>query len=111
MFAITGITGQVGGEVARNLLAAGQPVRAVVRDTRKGETWAKLGCDLAEADINDTAALTKAFKGTAGVFVLVPPNFDPSPDFREARVVAAALRSALDAECPGRVVCLSTIRA
>ena len=27
MFAITGITGNVGGEVARNLLAAGQPVR------------------------------------------------------------------------------------
>jgi NAD(P)H dehydrogenase (quinone) len=31
MFAITGITGKVGGEVARTLLAAGQPVRAVMR--------------------------------------------------------------------------------
>ena len=30
MFAITGITGKVGGEVARALLAAHQPVRAVV---------------------------------------------------------------------------------
>ena len=29
MFAITGITGNVGGEVARNLLAAKQHVRAV----------------------------------------------------------------------------------
>jgi len=111
MFAVTGITGNVGGEVARNLLAAGQPVRGVVRETRKGETWAKLGCDLVEADINDVAALTAAFKGTAGVFVLVPPNFDPSPDFREARAVAAALRSALDAAHPGRVVYLSTIGA
>jgi NAD(P)H dehydrogenase (quinone) len=36
MFAITGITGKVGGEVARNLLAAGQSVRAVVRDLTKG---------------------------------------------------------------------------
>lgn len=43
MFAITGITGKVGGEVARNLLAGGQPVRAVVRDLLKGETWAKRG--------------------------------------------------------------------
>ena len=34
MFAITGITGKVGGEVARNLLAGNQPVRAVVRDLR-----------------------------------------------------------------------------
>src|SRR6202020_3281817 len=111
MFAVTGITGNVGGEVARNLLAAGQPVRGVVRETRKGEAWAKRGCDLVEANITDAAALATAFKGAAGVFVLVPPNFDPSPDFREARAVAATLRSALDAECPGRVVCLSTIRA
>src|SRR5271154_2692145 len=103
MFAVTGITGNVGGEVARNLLAAGQPVRGVVRETRKGETWATRGCDLVEADINDAAALTAAFRGTAGVFVLVPPNFDPSPDFREARAVAAAR--------PGRVVYLSTIGA
>ena len=67
MFAVTGITGNVGGEVARNLLAAGQPVRGVVRETRKGETWAKRGCDLVEADINDATALTAAFKGAAGV--------------------------------------------
>jgi NAD(P)H dehydrogenase (quinone) len=111
MFAVTGITGNVGGEVARNLLAAGKPVRGVVRETRKGETWANRGCDLVEADINDAAALTAAFKGAAGVFVLVPPNFDPSPDFREARAVAAALRSALDAARPSRVVYLSTIGA
>ena len=111
MFAVTGITGNVGGEVARNLLDAGQPVRGVVRETRKAETWAKRGCDLVEADINDAAALTAAFEGAAGVFVLVPSNFDPSPDFREARAVAAALRSALDAARPSRVVYLSTIGA
>ena len=111
MFAVTGITGNVGGEVARNLLAAGQPVRAVVRETRKGETWATRGCDVVEADINDAAALTVAFNGTAGVFVLVPPNFDPSPDFREARAVAAVLRAAIDAARPSRVVYLSTIGA
>src|SRR5580658_1105122 len=111
MFAVTGITGNVGGEVARNLLAAGQPVRGVVREARKGETWAKRGCELVEADISDAAGLTVAFTGAAGVFVLVPPNFDPSPDFREARAVAAALRSALDAARPGRVVYLSTIGA
>jgi predicted amino acid dehydrogenase len=37
MYAITGITGKVGVTVARALLAAGQPVRAVVRDAKKGE--------------------------------------------------------------------------
>jgi uncharacterized protein YbjT (DUF2867 family) len=97
--------------VARNLLAAGQPVRGVVRDIGKAETWAKRGCDLVEADINNAAALTSAFKGVDGIFVLVPPNFDPSPDFREARATATASRSALDAARPGRVVYLSTIGA
>jgi uncharacterized protein YbjT (DUF2867 family) len=112
MFAVTGITGNVGGEVARNLLAAGRPVRAVVRDLSKGEAWANRGCHLVAADINnDAAALTAAFKGSEGVFVLVPPNFDPSPDFREARTTAATLSSALDAARPGRVVYLSTIGA
>ncbi len=59
MFAITGITGNVGGEVARSLLAAGQPVRGVVRETRKGEAWAARGCDLVEADINDPSSLAR----------------------------------------------------
>jgi len=111
MFAITGITGKVGGEVARNLLAARHSVRAVVRDVGKGKAWADHGCDLVSADINDPAALTAAFKGVDGVFVLVPPNFDPSPDFREAREVAATLSSALDAARPGKVIYLSTIGA
>jgi uncharacterized protein YbjT (DUF2867 family) len=111
MYAITGITGNVGGEVARNLLAAGRPVRAVVRDVRKGEAWAKRGCDLVGADINEDAALTAAFKGSEGVFVMVPPNFDPSPEFQEAHRIAATLSSALNAARPDRVVYLSTIGA
>jgi NAD(P)H dehydrogenase (quinone) len=111
MYTITGITGNVGGQLARALLAAGQPLRAVVRDARKGESWAQRGCQVVQADINDVAALTSAFEGAEGVFVLVPPNFDPSADFREARATAAALNSALAAARPGRVVYLSTIGA
>jgi uncharacterized protein YbjT (DUF2867 family) len=111
MFVITGITGQVGGEVARNLLATKQSVRGVVRDLRKGEVWAQRGCNLVDADINDAARLAAAFNGADGVFVLVPPNFDPSPDFREARATAETLRSALTAARPNRVVYLSTIGA
>ena len=50
---LTGITGQVGGAVAHNLLAANRPVRAVVRDLRKGEAWAERGCEVVKADITD----------------------------------------------------------
>jgi len=91
MIAIMGITGNVGGEVARNLLAAQQPIRGVVRDVVKCGEWAQRCRELVQADINDAASLTAAFQGAEGVFVLVPPNFDPSPDFREAQAVAVAL--------------------
>ena len=50
MFAVTGITGQVGGAVARTLLAKGCGVRAVVRDANKAGSWAKQGCEIAVAD-------------------------------------------------------------
>jgi uncharacterized protein YbjT (DUF2867 family) len=111
MLAITGVTGNVGGEVTRNLLAAKQRVRAVVRDVRKCEYWAERGCEVVGADINDAAALTAAFRGTEGVFVMVPSSFDPSPDFREARAIGVTLRTALQAARPGKVVYLSTIGA
>jgi len=111
MYAITGITGNVGGEVARSLLAVNQTVRAVVRDGRKGIAWGQRGCEVALADIRDSAALAVAFQGADGVFVLVPPNFDPAPGFPEAQATAAILRSALDHARPPSVVYLSTIGA
>ena len=111
MHAITGITGNVGGEVARALLNAGHAVRAVIRDPRKGAVWEALGCDVSLADMNDAAALAAAFKAASDVFVLLPPNFDPSPDFPETRAIVAALRRALATARPGKVVCISTIGA
>jgi NAD(P)H dehydrogenase (quinone) len=111
MFAITGITGNVGGELARRLLVEGKSVRAVVRDAQKGEAWAALGCEVAVADIDDAAALAAAFQGAEGVFILVPPTFDPAPGFPEAHARAASLRTALEAARPTRAVYLSTIGA
>ena len=46
MYAITGVTGKVGGATARALLAAGQSVRAVVRNVDKGQVWRNLGYEL-----------------------------------------------------------------
>ena len=111
MYAITGVTGKVGGAVARALLAAGQSVRAVVRNADKGQVWRKRGCTVALATIEDAASLSAAFQGAEAVFVLVPPNFDPSPEFSEAREIGKALHSALAEARPKRVVYLSTIGA
>ena len=111
MYAITGITGQVGDVIGRALLAAKKQVRAVVRDAEKGKAWANRGCEVALATIENASSLVAAFDGAEAVFVLVPPNFDPLPGFPEARAIGAALRSALETARPARVVYLSTIGA
>lgn len=111
MYAIMGITGQIGGVIARTLLAANQSVRAVVRDTRKGQIWSEQGCEVALATIENAASLAAAFQGAEGVFILVPPNFDPLPGFPEARAIGKTLRTALVQANPARVVYLSTIGA
>jgi len=109
MYAITGITGKVGSEAARTLLSKGEKVRAVLRDPKKGEDWAALGCEVAVADMGDAVALTEAFRGASGVFILPPPVFDPQPGYPEARNVADAVVTALKTARPAKVVHLSTI--
>ena len=111
MYAVTGITGQVGGAVARHLLAAGQPVRAVVRDAAKGASWNARGCEVAVADLADPTAVASALQGVAAAFVLIPPMFDPSPGFPEIHALIDKLRTGLLDARPGSVVCLSTIGA
>jgi uncharacterized protein YbjT (DUF2867 family) len=111
MYAITGITGKVGGALARALLADRLPVRAVVRDLKKGRVWESQGCEIALAEMQDQASLTAAFTGTDGVFILPPSDFDPAPGFPEARLVIAAAKAALESASPDKVVCLSTIGA
>ncbi|WP_175757926.1 NmrA family NAD(P)-binding protein [Burkholderia ambifaria] len=111
MYAITGITGQVGGALARELLATGQPVRAVVRDATRAGSWADRGCEIATAFMEDASSLAAAFEGATGVFILPPSEFDPAPGFPEARKVIEAVSTALVKARPEKVVCLSTIGA
>ncbi|QFR32357.1 NmrA family NAD(P)-binding protein [Ancylobacter sp. TS-1] len=111
MFAITGITGKVGGALARNLLAENLPVRAVLRDEAKAAEWRARGCDIAIAEMDDAASLAAAFRDAEGVFILPPSEFDPEPGFPEARRVIDAVTKALREARPAKVVCLSTIGA
>ena len=70
-------------------------MRAVARDASKAAPWVERGCDLAIAEMTDASALTRAFAGADGVFVLIPPIFDPSAGFVEVCAVISALRGAL----------------
>ena len=111
MYAITGITGKVGGTAATALLDSGRDVRAVLRDPGKAAIWKARGADVAFANFQSAADLTKAFTGTEGVFILLPPIFDPDADFTEARGMIANVRSALETAKPAKVVVLSTVGA
>jgi NAD(P)H dehydrogenase (quinone) len=82
-----------------------------VRDASKGREWAALGCEVAVATMEDAPALTKAFAGATGVFILPPPVFDPEPGYQEARAVIDSVVQALKAARPAKVVSLSTIGA
>lgn len=109
MFAITGVTGQVGGAAARALLDAGHAVRAVLRDETKAAQWEKQGAEVAIASFDDADALSAAFRGTAGVFVMVAPNFAPQPGYPNAHAAVAVLKEALTKARPERVAALSSI--
>ena len=112
MYAITGITGKVGGELGRRLLAAGQPVRAVVRDPAKGAAWAERGCEIAHAEMEDGHAARGGIcrrRGrvrSAAIRVRPGTGLSRSPAGSSTLVV-----SGLAAARPNRVLCLSTIGA
>ena len=111
MYAITGITGKVGGALAHTLLAHGQRVRAVVRDAGKGKEWAARGCQVSVAEMDDAKGLTAAFQGATAAFILPPPVFDPAPGYPEMRRVIDALSEALNTARPGRVLLAHRVAA
>src|ERR1700761_6114976 len=106
MYAVMGITGQVGGQVANALLEAGQQVRAIVRDETRAAHWIGRGCEVVRATVDDADALTNAFRNTEGVFLMIPPDYDPAPGFPAIRKAIAAVRSAVDVARPGKLVFL-----
>ena len=75
MFVIVGATGNTGSVVVETLLSKKQPVRVIVRSAEKGAGWKAKGAEVAVASLDDVSALTKAFEGARGVYLMVPPNY------------------------------------
>lgn len=111
MFVIAGVSGHVGSVVAASLLAKQEKVRVLVRDAAKGEAWAGKGAEVVQASLADAAALTRAFEGASGAFVLVPPNFATDDFPAYARGVSDAIVSAAKATKLPHVVILSSVGA
>lgn len=109
MFTVMGITGNVGGAVAENLLTAGKTVRGVVRTPAKAKAWADRGVELVQSAYDDAEGLAKAFAGAEGVFAMVPPDFAPAPGLPDQKRTIAAIREALEQARPGKAAFLSSI--
>ncbi|GAA5141489.1 NmrA/HSCARG family protein [Pseudonocardia adelaidensis] len=67
---VTGATGRQGGATARELLAAGVPVRALVRDpaTARAKAVEALGAELVTGDLHDRGSVVRAADGARAVF-------------------------------------------
>ncbi len=68
---VVGATGLLGGEICRQLVTEGKPVRALARSTSdpvKVGALQHLGIDLVQGDLKDRASLDAACQGATAVF-------------------------------------------
>src|SRR5262245_7878577 len=98
MIAVIGATGHTGEKIARALLAAGQPVRALGRSEGKLADLARAGAEARAGDAADAAFLAGAFRGADAVYALLPTDRG-APDYRarqdqEGEAIALAIREA-----------------
>jgi uncharacterized protein YbjT (DUF2867 family) len=75
MILVTGATGNVGSELVSALAAAGQRVRALVRDPRRATLPA--GAEAVVGDLNRPESMTDALAGVSAVFLL--PGYADMP--------------------------------
>ncbi len=75
---VIGSTGLQGGATARALLAAGVPVRALVRDPAgdRAKAVEALGAELVRGDLDDRDSLKKAAEGARAVFSVQMPDMN-----------------------------------
>ncbi len=111
MFIVLGASGNTGKVVAETLLTQKKKVRVVLRDAAKGKAWKERGADVFIADVEDGAALERAFSGAEGAYVLLPPNFGSSQVRVDNNRRASAIAAAVEAAGVPHVVMLSSVGA
>lgn len=72
MILLTGVTGKIGGETAKQLLERGARLRALVRDAAKAAHLKAAGVELVVGDIADADTVKRALDGAEKAFLLLP---------------------------------------
>lgn len=94
---VTGATGRQGTAVVKALLASGMTPKALVRSTSRPGAMRlkKLGVELVNGDLNDTASLKTAIDGCYGVFSLQNPwEWGDEVEIQQGKNVADAAKAA-----------------
>ena len=68
MNVITGATGQLGSQIAEQLRASGEPVRALVQPGTDTSLLRQIGVELVEGDLADTGSLRRVLTGAGKVY-------------------------------------------
>ncbi len=111
VYVIAGVSGHTGKVAAETLLAAGQKVRVIVRDAKKGEPWKAKGAEVAVADLGNADELAKALLGAKGAYLLLPPNMG-APDFTAyQKATGEAIVKAVEKSKIAHVAFLSSVGA
>jgi NAD(P)H dehydrogenase (quinone) len=107
MFVIVGATGKAGRMTVKQLRSQGAPVRAVVRKSSNAEDLSALGCEIAEADLNEAAAIKMAIRGADAVQVICPVQAQAENAARAMGKTIDAIASALTEIRPAKVLAIS----
>ncbi len=111
MFVVLGASGHTGQVVATNLLARGQKVRVVGRNSAHLQPLASKGAEPFIADVSDAGALAKAFQQADSAYVMIPPNLTSKDPLGHSDRVSDAIASAVQKSGVKNVVALSSIGA
>src|SRR5438034_5979244 len=106
---VTGATGHIGSAIAERLLEGGHRVRGIMRDEGKFSPFVEKGAEARVGDLADTVFLTEAFRGSDGVFAMIPPDLATEDLRAQQRRIGKSLTEALKAAGVTRVVALSSI--
>jgi len=111
MYVVLGASGHTGSVVTKKLLEKGEKVRGVTRELRKAAEITQLGAEGVAADVNDAAALGKAFEGANAAYILLPPRAKDPELLGSGNHMIAAITEAVRAGGVSHVVVLSSIGA